>query len=216
VVAAALRAGPGLVVDIGTGRGTTAERLARAGRRVLAIDTRPDDLAEVSARVNVPAAAGRAEALPLASAVAGTVIAGEVLEHIGDHESALREIARVLMRGGHLVATVPAGALRYGAADARAGHLRRYDRAGLVALVEGAGLRVEKLQGWGWPVGRIYERLIQAPGLRLAQGGGASGRTLSRLAESRILHRLARVAFGADRLAPQGNHSVGWLLVARR
>lgn len=50
---------------------------------------------------------GRGEALPLASGSFGTVIANSVLEHIPQVEMVLREVARVLAKGGSFIFTVP-------------------------------------------------------------------------------------------------------------
>ncbi|MDA0679085.1 MAG: class I SAM-dependent methyltransferase [Proteobacteria bacterium] len=67
-----------------------------------------------------------------------------VLEHIEDDSSALREIFRVVRPGGRLLIYVPAFMSLYTSMDLHVGHHRRYRMAQLVDIVEKAGFRVEK------------------------------------------------------------------------
>ena len=97
------------VVDLGAGTGIASAAFSAAGaRRVIAIE--PDDSEEVGrgamARggVDVEVVAAFAEDLPLDSDFVDIVYARQVLHHAGDLERAVREIARVLRRGGLLIA----------------------------------------------------------------------------------------------------------------
>src|SRR5437763_5944767 len=56
------------------------------------------------------------------------VCAFEVLEHLEDDWSALAEGRRFVRLGGALLLSVPADPSRFGAADEKAGHFRRYSR----------------------------------------------------------------------------------------
>ena len=89
-------------------------------------------------------------ALPFASASFERVIASEVLEHIVEDETALREIARVLTPGGRVAVTVPRRGperICWMLSDdyhaAAGGHVRIYRREELEARMERAGLEVE-------------------------------------------------------------------------
>src|SRR5579859_2648034 len=73
-------------------------------------------------------------ALPFADESFDSVVLGEVLEHVENARGALAEARRVLRPNGVLVLSVPSGPERMGPSDRWAGHLRRYDRSGLVAL----------------------------------------------------------------------------------
>src|SRR4051812_6990176 len=48
-----------------------------------------------------------ATAIPLPESSCDVVILGEILEHVPDPRPVLKEAARLLRRGGHIVATVP-------------------------------------------------------------------------------------------------------------
>jgi 2-polyprenyl-3-methyl-5-hydroxy-6-metoxy-1,4-benzoquinol methylase len=64
----------------------------------------------------------------LAPASFDYLFAFEVLEHIADDLSALREWTGFLKPGGRLLVSVPAHARKYGKADEIVGHVRRYER----------------------------------------------------------------------------------------
>ena len=131
-----------MVVDVGCGTGALATDLARPGVRVLALDLRPEGLERLrGAGVPVWVARARATDLPVAGNIADVILALDVLEHTDDRRS-LDEIARALKPGGAVVITVPALPWLWSARDDEAGHLRRYSRRSLVALVEGSGLEL--------------------------------------------------------------------------
>jgi len=78
----------------------------------------------------------------LANASFDYVYTLNVLEHIEDHEAALRQLHDKLKPGGRLLIYVPAFPILYSSMDARVGHIRRYTRRGLVAIVKAAGFDV--------------------------------------------------------------------------
>lgn len=73
------------------------------------------------------------------------VVSCDVLEHVAEHETAMAEMARVLRPGGVCVLTVPAHRCLWSEHDEALGHIRRYGTREFVQLVEGGGLRIEKL-----------------------------------------------------------------------
>lgn len=87
------------------------------------------------------------------------IMAFEVLEHIEDDAGALAEWASWLAPGGHLILSVPAHQKRWNARDVWAGHVKRYERAQLRAVVEGAGLEVESIECYGFPLANALEIL---------------------------------------------------------
>jgi SAM-dependent methyltransferase len=67
----------------------------------------------------------------------------DLIEHIQDDKSLLEEVARVLMPGGIVVATVPAHQWLWSEHDVKARHFRRYGVGDLVAAFERSGFRIE-------------------------------------------------------------------------
>ena len=67
-----------------------------------------------------------------------------VLEHVPDDESILRQIFRKLMPGGRLFIYVPAFNLLYSSMDRKVGHLRRYNLQSILKKIKMAGFRSEE------------------------------------------------------------------------
>lgn len=80
------------------------------------------------------------------------VIACEVLEHIRDDVGAVREWKSYLKSTGKMIVSVPAHKKRWGESDVYAGHFRRYERRELVHTLKKAGMRVEKIYNYNFPV----------------------------------------------------------------
>lgn len=113
------------------------------------------------------------------------VCAFEVLEHIEDDSAALRGWIESARPGGHLMLSVPAFAGRYGPADVRSGHFRRYDPEELRSMLAEAGLVDIRIDVYGWPIGYLLEavrnrrdaRILREQPLSLQEQTSASGRT---------------------------------------
>jgi SAM-dependent methyltransferase len=85
------------------------------------------------------------------------VCAFEVLEHLEDDRGALAEWRRFVAPGGALLVSVPAGPSRFGAADEKAGHFRRYSRAGMEELLLASGFTDIQILNYGFPAGYVLE-----------------------------------------------------------
>lgn len=85
------------------------------------------------------------------------VCAFEVLEHIEDDAGTLASWAQRLRHGGWMLLSVPAHQRQFGPADVKAGHYRRYERAQLRSLFEGAGLGTPTVLSYGFPFGYLLQ-----------------------------------------------------------
>ncbi|HXZ66941.1 MAG TPA: class I SAM-dependent methyltransferase [Streptosporangiaceae bacterium] len=141
--------GHGRALDIGAAGGGNTRVLQAHGWRAVALEY-SDSVAEVARARGISAIRADARDLPLASASCGLVTAFDILEHIDEDYLAAAEIARVLRPGGTALIAVPCDMALWSAHDDEVGHVRRYDRAGLVALIQKAGLAVEQV--WSWNV----------------------------------------------------------------
>ncbi|MBC7224166.1 MAG: class I SAM-dependent methyltransferase [Anaerolineae bacterium] len=155
------------VLDAGCGVGAWAQALQEAGARVVGVDVEEERVADALARASGAGfVVASVECLPFGDASFDVVFSHEVLEHVEDDLQALREAARVLRPGGHLVLFVPnrgfpfethgvvwRGKYRFGNVplvnwlpdalrDRLAPHVRAYGRRQLAARVAAAGLEV--------------------------------------------------------------------------
>jgi 2-polyprenyl-6-hydroxyphenyl methylase/3-demethylubiquinone-9 3-methyltransferase len=96
-------ASPGaLLVDAGCGGGLLAPHVRAKGYRHLGVDLGRPALRQAAGQGVTPVN-GDVTALPLASAAAEVVAAGEILEHVTDLSGTVAEICRVLRPGGLVV-----------------------------------------------------------------------------------------------------------------
>jgi len=125
------------LLDVGCGTGATTRALAAAGG---AVGMDVGDHALRHARgLGLAVVRASAARLPVRPGTFDVAIALDVLEHLDDDVGAAREILGALRPGGLLVATVPAYPFLWSAHDEALGHRRRYRRAPLRRVLEGAG-----------------------------------------------------------------------------
>lgn len=166
----------GAVAEVGAGIGTFSERLLDAGaERLLLIEPEPwcartleqrfsaDERVEI-AHEQLP----EAPSLRAASEGFDFLLCQNVLEHVEDDVEAVAAMGAALRPGGRVTLLVPAGPRLFGSLDESYGHHRRYTRARLLALAQGADLRVLDLYSFN---------LLGVPGwwLRSRQGRSRIG-----------------------------------------
>jgi SAM-dependent methyltransferase len=195
------------VLDAGAGGGSFARLLLERGYSVTVADASPQAVVVLRAR-GLDAVQADVSALPFADGVFDALVLGEVIEHVEDDTGAVSEAARVLAPGGVLALSVPRNPSWFGPSDRWAGHVRRYTRDGLLAVVGAAGFGAVRLRPWGFPVSTLYHRFVYEP--RVARRGAdslgaAQGPALAVLG---VALQLDRLFVGLERGA------LGYLLTA--
>jgi SAM-dependent methyltransferase len=159
--------GPATVLEIGCSSGfLLRELLARLpGANIIGADYTRGTLEALAKRLpGVPLLQFDLTRCPLPDAFADVTVLLNVLEHISDHEAAVRHLFRITRPGGAVVIEVPAGAHLFDVYDRVLMHERRYDMSGLVSLVEQAGFTVERASHLGallYPAFHLSKRLNQ-------------------------------------------------------
>ncbi len=151
---------PSTVLEIGVGQGSVGVLLARR-YEYTGIDR--DETALATARRRFSACGVDPDRLLLGGLerVEGRefelVCAFEVLEHLEDDVAALAEWRSHVEPGGWIVLSAPANPSRFGKADEKAGHYRRYTRDGLAQALGEAGFAEIRFFNYGFPVGYALE-----------------------------------------------------------
>jgi len=147
------------VLDAGCGGGRHLSEAFRArGVSVVGIDLNKDDALKAHNTTKIMRHEGEdgggsalvmvsdVTSLPFADESFDIVICSEVLEHIPEHRTAIREIIRVLKPGKSLVVSVPrylperiCWALSEAYHNEQGGHIRIYHKKKLISMLEGAG-----------------------------------------------------------------------------
>jgi 2-polyprenyl-3-methyl-5-hydroxy-6-metoxy-1,4-benzoquinol methylase len=104
-----------------------------------------------------------------------TVIALNVIEHIGDDELAIRNATSLLRKNGKLVILVPAGQWLYNSLDRELGHCKRYSKKSLNNLLKSAGLEISDskyfnaaaILGWWFSGNILHEKIISPVKLKV-------------------------------------------------
>ena len=160
-----------LILDAGCGSGRHLRALAKLpDLKIIGIDRNGSDLNDaLTALKNMPDAlsdnylvsCADIKNLPFASASFDCVICSEVLEHIPEHENALKELVRILKPQGDLVVSVP----RYfpekicwlispAYYNEEGGHIRIYKKKKLQKMLANQGVKCWKIN---------YKHALHAP-----------------------------------------------------
>jgi SAM-dependent methyltransferase len=159
-IAALVPASAERVLDVGCGKGQLGGLLRQRGRYVCGIELIPAIAVEAALHLD-EVITGDVETvqLPWAAASFDVVICGDVLEHLIDPWQVTRHLARLLVPGGRLIASIPnvqnyrvIRSLIRGRWDYRErgildhGHLRFFTLRTIEKLFEQAGLEVVSCQ----------------------------------------------------------------------
>ena len=148
---------PGALIEIGSASGALLSEFAAQGFACTGLETSPEALALARRVHSASGAAFRDEPDERWSECFDYCFSFEVLEHIEHDQEALKQWGDLLRPGGVMLLSVPAHPRLWNASDVWAGHFRRYRRADLEKIFEGAGLIVEKIECYGFPFANILE-----------------------------------------------------------
>jgi SAM-dependent methyltransferase len=138
---------PGRAIEIGAAGGGNSRQMMRMGWDVLATEYLESGVAIARSR-GINAIQADARKLPVPDASFDLLVAFDVLEHVVEDDLVAAEIHRVLRPGGTALIAVPCDMALWSAHDVASGHFRRYDRQGLRAVTERAGLQIDSLRSW--------------------------------------------------------------------
>lgn len=130
------------ILDVGCGTGANLEMLAEFGDAE-GVDVSDDALKFCRAK-GLKTHKGLAEELPFEDESFDVVTALDVVEHLDDDIAGLKEMHRVLRRGGKTLIFVPAFMWLWGVQDDISNHRIRYTRKQIVDRLELAGFEVER------------------------------------------------------------------------
>jgi SAM-dependent methyltransferase len=164
----------GSVLDVGCGSCVLTRQLLRDGFDVTSADVSPEMLhmARECLEDEGLSASGLhhmdiAQCRQHFGAIFDQVVCLDVIEHIADDATAVRDLVGLLKPSGRLVLSVPSLPSLYGPKDRQVGHYRRYTRKGLLSLCRRHGLHVRDIRYWnglGVPVSwvslRVFHRAV--------------------------------------------------------
>jgi glycosyltransferase involved in cell wall biosynthesis len=161
------------VLEIGAGIGNLTRLMVVGRKRYVATDLDSEHLERLKTRLSHRRPrletglldAARAADYAHLQGQMDTVVCLNVVEHVEDDLTAMRNIWSALEPGGRAVILVPCGQSVYGTLDVALGHWRRYSEAQLTQLMQAAGFDLEQMlrfnrisrPAWWWN-GRILKR----------------------------------------------------------
>ena len=135
-------------LDVGCGTGANLEMLANFGAAE-GVDV-SDDALEFCKAKGLKVHKGLAESLPFAESSFDVVTALDVVEHLDDDVAGLKEMHRVLKKGGKTLIFVPAFMWLWGVQDDISNHRIRYTKKQIVERLKLAGFEIERATFANW------------------------------------------------------------------
>jgi SAM-dependent methyltransferase len=152
----------GRVLDVGCGPGIVTSALAEGAQEVVALDLIPQMLEQArercakAGRTNVVFKEGSATALPFADATFDAVVTRLSFHHFAEPNVALKEMLRVLRRGGILTIADVVSSEEPNKSELQnaievlrdPSHVRMLPATELIALIAQSGVAIERLEAW--------------------------------------------------------------------
>jgi len=216
----------GRILDAGCGTGSLALQLGFLGYTVLGVDSSLDCVYAARRKVaksglsdRIIIYQGNVAVLGLGHAKFDGIVCGEVLEHLRDDKSAVKGFNHTLREDGICVVTVPANPKLWSEVDVYAGHVRRYTSSQLSYLFKSHGFQVMHLKYWGFPIIRLYQRLLFRPYmLRMRHRDTALQLwdMITRVGSNGLVPIVLSKLFQLDSLFGQLPWGIGLLIVAKK
>jgi SAM-dependent methyltransferase len=155
------------ILDAGCGTGINLKNLQIIGD-VYGLDISMDALIFSRIRGLHSLICGSVDKLPIRDGIFDLVLALDVIEHIDEDISAIKELNRVLKPGGCLIISVPAFGFLWTSHDLALHHRRRYTRSRLLKILRLSGFESEKATYWNFflflPVAiiRLFKKFHQS------------------------------------------------------
>lgn len=129
--------------DIGGGNGVVASAIQQAGHGVILIEPGAQGAVNAKQRGIDHVICSTYQGAKLKPKSLGAIGLFDVIEHIDDDVSFLRDLTPLLSSNGKIYATVPAYQALWSAQDVSAGHFRRHTRRSIIETFNNAGYQVD-------------------------------------------------------------------------
>jgi SAM-dependent methyltransferase len=134
------------ILDIGCGTGFNTEYLKQSGYKdIVSLDISLNALQFCQTRDITKLVCADGTNPPFRNASFDVVMALDMIEHIEDDQACLKNMSRLVKRGGTVIIFTPAFNFLWGLQDEVSHHYRRYTVSELKTKVEKAGLEIYKI-----------------------------------------------------------------------
>jgi len=133
------------MLEIGCGNGAILQYLKKKGVDVEGGDISIEGLKFCKKRINIPLYQIDALATPFSCESYDIVGIFDVIEHVEDEKSLLKEVFRICKKNGKVIITVPANKSLWSYFDVLSKHKRRYTKKELIFKLEQVGFKIEKI-----------------------------------------------------------------------
>ncbi|HUR11036.1 MAG TPA: methyltransferase domain-containing protein [Flavitalea sp.] len=193
------------ILNAGVATGRSTELLQQFGT-VTSVEQDADTCAFLEEQLQIPVTCASVTDLPFFDDSFDMVCAFDVIEHVQEDASAIRQLRRVLRKDGRLILTVPAYNFLWSTHDNVNHHFRRYTADRIEKLLKKEGLSVEYLTYFNTflfiPIASY--RLATRRGKKINSPESASQKTIQSdferpVSKNRFLNRLFEIIFSAER-----------------
>lgn len=132
------------MLDVGCGGGIFLKNLSDITNQQFGTDINFEILSKEK-KNEIAATLSNAKQLPYKSETFSLVSVIDILEHVDDDDLAIRELFRVLRKGGWLLVSVPAFMALFGEHDRLFGHFRRYSKSEIARKIKSSGFHIKKI-----------------------------------------------------------------------